>query len=427
MTSQLQNTKTATIAVILTLIASTSLAITNDRLYLMGDTPLVGPSEGASNGATVGSGNTFGDFGTGATLDSVGLTGSGQLPPLTPQGNTRPVYTTISGRPDGGSGLGIQFNGVQQQFLNGRNLNLPANSFSALGGNVEGLINYNGISNRGLQFWVQPGAGASGAQSVVLDSNQHGVRITDGGKFSLRYADADYDTDVDATPGSWYHVMVVRPLGPDNGGRMYVNGNYVVGGPGGYNGTGDSSDLVVGANTGGTDGFAIDNSSYTSSEFTGGTSEFFTGIVDDLSLFVIGDNSGDAGPPAGQDWGDFDFATDNAYAAFTLSGVAGDVDNNGVFQQADVDDFISGWQSDSSSNGVRAGGLNTLADGDLNFDGITDIFDLNIMQAALRDNGLSPITAAQLTGNTNVPEPSTVAILLVAGIGLACCTRRSIR
>jgi len=129
-----------------------------------------------------------------------------------------------------------------------------------------------------------------------------------------------------------------------------------------------------------------------------------------MNMFVIGDNSTSAGPPPGMDWGEFDFATENAYAAFTLSGVPGDVDNDGAFDQQDRDDFIAGWMTENLVNDVRVGDLTTLASGDLNFDGITDIFDLAIMQNTLASNGMAAITAAELSG-TQVPEPASGALL----------------
>ena len=289
----------ALIGSVLTMSASASR---NDREYLMGDDL----AEGASNGAPVS-----------VTFDSEGQSDMNQLVDLTAVGS--PVYRTISGRPDSGAGLGIEFNGTSQ-YLRGSRLGLPETSFSAVNnGDGVGTLNYNGISDRGFQFWVRPDA--TTAQSLVMDTNQHGARINASGNFSMRYAGTDYDSSVSASVGAWSHVLVVRPAGTTNGARMYVDGVAVAAAPGGYDG-GDPANVVVGSNTGGDD-----------LNFSGGTEEFFDGIIDDLTMFVIGDNTGDPGPPAGEDYGDFDFATDNAFAAFTLSGVPGDVDNNNVFKR----------------------------------------------------------------------------------------------
>jgi hypothetical protein len=368
-------------------LAGTSLASTDDRVYQFGE------DEGGSNGNTVAT-----------TFDSKGASGMDQLVDLTAVGG--PVYRSYTGRPDGVNGLGIEFNGAQSQYLRGDSLNWPEESFSAIGGNFVGTLNYNGIADRGMQFWVRPGA--TGVQSIVMDSNQHGVRINESGNFSMRYNNRDTDSGVPVTAGTWYHIMVVRPEGTGGGSRMYVDG-IAVAADNLSDYAASSANLVIGSNTGGDDGLAGGVG------FTGGTEEFFTGLIDDMNMFVIGDNSSNAGPPPGMNWGDFDFATENAYAELVLSGQPGDVDNNGMLNQADKDDFIAGWMNEHLVDDVRVGDLNSLASGDLNFDGITDIFDLAIMQNALTGNGLSAITAAELH-SSRVPEPAgaLAAVLLLA-------------
>jgi len=356
----------------------------------MGDS---GDSPTASNGSTVGT-----------TFDDAGQLGMNQLHDLVASGG--PVYRTIAGRPDGGSGLGIELDG-SSQFLRGARLGLPDTTASSIGGSFGGTLNYIGLVDRGFQLWVQPAA--TTAQSIVMDTNQHGARISTNGNFSMRYANQDFDSTLAVVPGTWYHVMVVRPAGSAGDARMYVDGVAVAAAPGGYDGA-DTADLVVGSNTAGDDGGVSGGEG-----FTGGTEEFFSGIVDDMTMFVIGDNSSDVGPPPGQDYGEFNFASDNGFAAFTLSGVAGDVDNNGVLEAADRDAFITGWMRENLVNNVRVGDLNTLGNGDLNFDGITDISDLALMQAALPIAGLDAITAAELNG-TAVPEPSAGLLLLVASL-----------
>jgi hypothetical protein len=89
-------------------------AATLDRHYRMGDDP----AEGASAGGSVN-----------VTFDSVGQPGQGQLVDLTAVNS--PTYVNITGRPDGGGGLGIQFNAAQMEYLHGFNLGFPEESFSA--------------------------------------------------------------------------------------------------------------------------------------------------------------------------------------------------------------------------------------------------------------------------------------------------------
>jgi hypothetical protein len=371
------------------------LASTNDRVYLMGE------EEGGVNGTPVST-----------TWDSEGELGQSQLIDLNAVGG--PVYRSFTGRPDGASGVGIEFNAAQSQYLRGESLNWPQNSFSGLGGNFVGTINYNGISNRGMQFWVRPDSTA--VQSIVLDSNQHGVRINELGNFSMRYAGRDTDSGLSVVPGNWYHVAVVRPSGVAGGSRLYIDG-IAVAADNLSDYASSSANLVIGANTGGDDGLTGGVG------FTGGTAEFFTGLIDELTMFVIGNNSNNAGPPPGMNWGSFNFATDNAFAEFTLSGVLGDIDNNGVFGTSDRDAFVAGWQSQNLVNGVLVGDLGSFANGDLNFDGRTDIFDLTIFQSALAANGFAALTAADLSG-TAVPEPTSIAVLLLTG-GLLLVARRT--
>jgi hypothetical protein len=84
--------------------------------------------------------------------------------------------------------------------------------------------------------------------------------------------------------------------------------------------------------------------------------------------------------------------------------------------QADKDAFIAGWMNRKVLDDVQIGDLSTFEQGDLNFDGITNIFDLAIMQAALPGAGLGSITANDLLG---VPEPAAATMLLFALFGLS--------
>lgn len=367
---------------------------TLDRDYRMGDDP----AEGAVTGGPVT-----------VTFDSAGLPGQGQLVDLTAV-NT-PTYVAITGRPDGVGGRGIQFNAAQQQYLHGYNLGFPQDSFSAASHHTPtgGNLDYFGISNRGLQFWVFPMSTA--VQTLVMDTNQHGVRINANGKFSMRYANVDYESTVTVVPNTWYHVEVVRPAGAANGSWMFVNGVAVAAAPGGYNN--DWADLTVGTNTAGDD--------QPSPGFTGGTEEFFTGIIDDLKLFVIG-TSTSANPV---NYGSFNLAVDNDYVASPITGikgVAGDVNNDGVLNQADKNAFISGWMRRRVINGIQIGDMVSRGQGDLNLDGITNIFDLLIFQNALSGAGMAAITAAELRGAT-VPEPTSAALALLAALAVGSLPR----
>jgi hypothetical protein len=376
-------------------------AVTLDRDYKLGDDA----AEGAVTGGSVST-----------TFDSAGVPGQGQLVDLTAVNS--PTYVAISGRPDGVGGRGIQFSSAQQQYLHGFNLGFPENSFSAATHTTPsgGALDYLGISDRGFQFWARPTSTA--VQTLVMDTNQHGVRIDSNGKFAMRYANVDYESSVSVVPNNWYHIEVVRPAGAANGSRMYINGVAVAIAAGGYKD--DWADVVVGSNTAGDDGGSHPNIP-TPQGFTGGTQEFYSGIIDDLQMFVLGTSTSNI------NYGAFTFPGDNAFAASPitgLKGVAGDVTNNGIFDVSDKNAFIAGWLHKHIVNGVQIGDMASHAQGDLNLDGITNIQDLLLMQNALTGAGLGTITAAELSG---VPEPATALLAVLALLPLAIGRSRSRR
>ncbi len=370
-------------------------AATLDRWYKMGDDP----AEGASAGGSVSD-----------TFDSVGDPGEGELVDLTAVNG--PTYVSITGRPDGGSGLGIQFNAAQMEYLHGFNLGFPQQSFSAAGHHspTGGALDYQGIGNRGFQLWVRPTSTA--VQTVVMDTNQHGVRINANGRFSMRFGGNDYESTQAVTPNTWYHVEVVRPAGAAGGSRMYVNGVAVATAPGNY--VDDWADLTVGTNTAGDD--------QPSPGFTGGTAEFFNGIVDELKMFVIGTSTS----PMPVNYGGFSLAVDNDFVASPITGiknVAGDVTNDGTLNQGDKDAFIAGWMDRRLVNGIQIGDLVSRSQGDLTLNGITDIQDLLLFQNALSGAGMAAITAADLQGA--IPEPSTMFLMLTTLVLLPRRRRQS--
>jgi hypothetical protein len=240
-----------------------------------------------------------------------------------------------------------------------------------------------------------------------MDTNQHGVRINSNGKFSLRYANVDYESSVTVAANTWYHVEVVRPSGPASGSRMYINGNAVaVATPPNDYAADQVTNLTVGSNT-------------------DGNGEFFNGVIDDLRFFVLGANDN------GFNYGTFNFAVDNAYAASTVSGikgVAGDVTNDGVLNAADKTAFVNGWMDRRLVNGVQIGDMTSRGQGDLTLDGITNIQDLLIFQNALSGAGIGALTAADFAG---VPEPSTFGLAVLAAAawfaGFRPANRRHVR
>jgi hypothetical protein len=140
---------------------------------------------------------------------------------------------------------------------------------------------------------------------------------------------------------------------------------------------------------------------------TSGNGEFYSGIIDELRMTVYGINDNEV------DFGTYNFASENDYADFKMTGIPGDINHMGGLTQADKDAFIAGWMFRKVINGFQIGDLETFEKGDLNLDGATDIVDLALMQDALFGAGMGAITEAELFGST-VPEPSTM--LLLAGL-----------
>ena len=360
----------------------------NDREYQFGDHP------DEVTFATFG--NVVGAAPGGATYDSAGVPQTQTLHDLTP-GGFPPLYVNVGPAPGGLARPGAPANNRGVQFsadgwLQGERLGAPLTTDSSTGGTAGGTLDYSGLYNRGFQLWVRPGTQATAAvQDVVLDTNQHGVRISATGFWVQRYNGADVTTTAPVAFNAWSHVMVARPYGlatPTGGSILYVNGVAVGAAAGSYNAAEDFF-LTVGGSTGAA---------------PAGTN-LFTGVVDQLTMFVVGKTLN------GVDRGTFNFRTDNAFAAqpFAMGGLTAnpaDVNQDGSLTAADVTDFVDGWLTEKRVNGVRVGDMTTIRDGDLNFDGITDLADAHLLNQALLvatgqglDFGLLP-----------VPEPSTAAM-----------------
>ena len=170
----------------------------------------------------------------------------------------------------------------------------------------------------------------------------------------------------------------------------------------------DMANLVLGANTHGGELLAT---------FDGGFKEFYTGTIDDLEMFVLGKNQ-----LGTIDFGTFDFTTDNDYVVSLGFIPANPLDINGngvVFGDgtglAAVDDvtaFVEGWLHANRHNGVVFPDLSTVVNGDINFDGITDLDDWSLLNAA--DPAMGAAVLRGLAGA--IPEPSSGLLLAIAGL-----------
>ena len=404
----------------LLLVETSQASFTLDREYKLGesDTGNGTPIAGALVGSTTSTGDTFDDEGTPMTNTFIDLT---------PNGN--PIYADVSSRPlAGGSILGVSFDGVDD-FLTGYRLGLPETSVSStlstqanelnINNTITGTLDYSGIANRGYQFWVNPtdaSLGNGNVQSVVSDTNQHGVAITGTGTWSIQYGGQEFDSQVTVKTdgaadgsGGWHHIMLVRPRGAAAGAHLYVDGQAIAAIGGGYNGA-DANYLTLGASTG--------NLADADGGNDPGQSEFFSGVIDDLDMFVLGVNGADF------DFGTFDFATDNEFAADALVGLnPADVDRSGAVNQADVSAFAPNFDTSNLVNGVAVGDLTFRDQGDLNFDGTINLADAFILHGGLLAAGFGGLDFSQL-GSGVIPEPSTALLLLIA-TGASVVARRS--
>ncbi|MBN1852123.1 MAG: hypothetical protein JW829_05335, partial [Pirellulales bacterium] len=378
-------TAAVTLPIVLALIVIVSVPAMgdtfNDREYQMGDET----GEGAVAGGYVSS-----------TWDSADQPGSGDLQDLFQGGNARYVNTSARPFADGGTELGIQFNGISD-FLEGDRLDYPETSTASAAANPPGPVDYYGISKRGFQCWINPASPGNGvAQDIVMDTNNHGVRLSETGNWMMRYINLDYDSGIPAVAGQWYHIELVVPDGESLSAQMYVNGIAVAAAFGDYRNRNQSESLVIGANTG----------------FLSGTENFFAGIVDDLDMFVMGVSAKDF-----NDYGEFNPGTDNEFIAKTMESIdVADVNANGTVDYDDVDAFVAGWFSKNLINGIPVGDLGSRHNGDLNYDGIVDLADWSILNAA--NPGIGSAAMACIQG---VPEPATIALVSLLLFGSLSC------
>ncbi|MEQ8848029.1 LamG-like jellyroll fold domain-containing protein [Botrimarina sp.] len=438
------------------LTAASAFASTVDRLYQFGDLPLENPTAGADLGS---------GLATAATIDSAGIFVGGN--PDLSEPNVRsfanlqkwsnvPSYVLVNDRPDlapGETSWAASFSRSSREAIYGPNLNFPQQSFSSQlsrDPNGAGPFDYSGVTDRYLQFWVKPNNSAN-TQVLVMDTFQHGVRINDG-KFSLRYAGADFDSPVAVEVGrpgkpesnGWYHVMLLTQdnLFERGNAVLYVDGVAVAAITGDY----QTSGLVADPGVAPANRLTIDESFLGIGAGFGGSKfgqfilpavrepNYFDGVIDELEMGVIGFNRND-------EWGAFDFLTENQYAAaIALPGVdPADVNLDGLVQgdgtgPASVDDvtaFVENFFSSKTIPGVIAGGdadstvpivvgdIDTRSRGDLNIDGVIDLADWSILNAA------NPTMAGLVLQAMAVPEPTAAVVVAVLCVGAVGSRRRN--
>jgi hypothetical protein len=166
----------------------------------------------------------------------------------------------------------------------------------------------------------------------------------------------------------------------------------------------DSSPLVIGAST---------------ARDVFGTNFHFSGIVDDLEMFVMGINHT-------RDFGEFVFQNDNDYAAFFKPDTQGDLTGDNMVTLADAQEFASNWLFENRLVWTNAGGnqqslvVGDLASrdrGDFNYDGRVNLADWAILQ----NQSPAAAAAAMRIIQGVVPEPTSALLVLLAAS--AICLR----
>ena len=367
------------------LTGTASATITLDRDYQMGD-----DDGGKSAGQVVGT-----DFsGTLYTFDSAGTLGNGDYTDLEVTGT--PVYANGMS-----SGLSITFDGVND-YLSGESLNHPDTMALRLQGQGTPFPHtYTSIERRGMQMWVMPTNVNNTKQTIISDTSEHGIFISENNNWGLKFNGVNLESEAAVAENQWSHVSARTLFFGRFWNALYVDG------------------VAVRASTARYDATKEENMSIGSELIDGTASEFFTGAIDNIKMHIEGDNTAQGG----QDYGTYNIATDNDFIAQyildnnvtniadvnmdgTLSG-----DGTGDAATDDIAAFIQGWGSDKILNGARVGDLETRLRGDLNWDGVVNASDWFIIRGEYAAAGLPVVSFA-------IPEPASISMLLLSGAAL---------
>jgi hypothetical protein len=397
---------------------STIAGVTDDRRYLLGDDP----GENAAAGTIVGS-NSLPQ--TGFSRDSQGP--SGAFIHLAVSG--APTYVSVADRPGAAAGaLGASFGGpgTGDRLSTPFSLNSPSDhwdnrNFYPLDGDPNTplfSLNYEGVMGHGIQLWVKPNSATQNVrQDLVIDTPQNGIYISPTNRWGLQFSNQGINSSAPVAFNAWTHVMQVAGSNDPDDGRsnlgsaLYVNG-VAVAASGAFYGFNESA-LSIGSNQ-------------------DASGNFFRGAMDNVRLFIWGDNSrqsnGGAGPN-GQDWGDFNLGEDNEWIAnqLTTLGVtdSADVNLDGIVNNADVTSFLPDWHSVRLINGRQVGDWISRQNGDLNYDGMVDLDDAYLLHDGLVAAGIAGGLNFSLLG-VAVPEPASFALAMMSLLGPRAARRRAV-
>lgn len=229
------------------------------------------------------------------------------------------------------------------------------------------------------QGWIKPSSDGEGFQQTVwgLGTDNGGVGITEDGFWQLN-SGGSAGSLVSETPvafDEWVHLAVLRG---GNNGTLYMNGSVIARNDGFWNAPGEFY-LGIGPLE----------------------EDPFFGTIDDFAISGFQDGS-------------FDPAIDIMFLdPESLTGILGDVDQDGLVGQADYD----AWSSNVGfNNGLGVGDFGTLFRGDVDQNGIVNFFDFQIIR-----------TEAMAAGNAiAVPEPTSHLLFAIATLALLTLRRRRI-
>jgi hypothetical protein len=303
---------------------------------------------------------------------------------------THPTYVNVANgspldSPVPNSNVAIQF-GAAGQFVSGQGFRGTYVSDEGVASNAPSVDGTNTFTSFTVlsQAWVRPDpAGQGTAQALwALGTDLGSPRITDDGFWELANVNviANKKSTRAVQFGAWTHVAILRTGGAAT---LYINGSVAAAGPGP-----------------GENGFfgAFPTETYLGSSLAG--VDPYQGLIDNFALSGIGGLGFSVS-------GDIDYFSDLNLPV--PSGVAGDVNQDGVVNQTDYEIWSTNTGFD---NTFGLGDLTTLVKGDLDNNGKIDFYDFRIIARQA--------TAGGVTLNIGVPEPASgVMIAVVAAVGLA--------
>ncbi len=268
------------------------------------------------------------------------------------------------------TGLSLQFGG--DDYLEGLPYDPRPNSKGTWTEADPTAFSYTTVS----QAWVKPSSSGSGKRQVLwtVGPENGGVAITADGNWEIVHPNRTL-TEVPVKYDQWSQIVMRRH---GNGAIFYIDGKVAGESSGFWGGVGT---LTVGAGLGGADPYH--------------------GVLDDFNISAY------RGPGFGfVEAEDIDFFT-----ALKLSGVLGDVDQDGKVGQADY----GIWSKNSGfDNQFGFGDPTTLMLGDVDQNGRINYFDFQVIAEQAAKSGAALVV---------VPEPSS-ACLLVLSSGCMMLTLR---